>query len=816
MYKNYWLVAIRNMGRSKVFSAINILGLAIGMTCCFLILLFVRDEFSYDRFHQKADRIYRITYLPKFAGVTQALPVLSVAASPLLKNYFPEIESSARLFQRTATIQLGTAKFDEQRFFFADPALLNIFTFHFLQGNPATALTNTFSVVLSAKTAEKYFGNEPALGKTFRLDGQYPLVVSGVVEDFPDNSHIHPELMANYETMFATITEAARENLPSNWIISHSLTYVLLKPRQQPAPVDARFPAFLQKYAPPEFSGGIEYKLQPLTSIHLHSDLGLEIEPVGNILYVYLFLGIAFITLLIAGINFVNLSTARSLRRAKEVGMRKVLGAEKKQLVGQFLGESLLLSFGAFLLSIMLVIVLLPLFNDLTQKTFTIAGVFSDGLLLSSFIVIFLLAGLLAGLYPAFFLSGFDAVTTLKRDFTGGNNRGGILHRALLVFQFTASVALTIATLVVFRQLDFIRSTDLGFKKDHVLVVSVKSTDLNSIFDSPNDTLYQRLQSFRQAILRNPQVRAVTLSNVQPGQSGVSRDVIPEGFSQKDNLFAMDMKVDEHFIPAYGMQLAAGRNFSESFGMDRLSGMIINETAVKRYHWKSPAEAIGKTIVLTGAHHSIVKRATVIGVVKDFHTESLFQPIDVLLMDMDPGQLSTFSITISPDNTKATVAFLQSNFNHFFPDKNFNYDFLDRQLDGQYAKQQQLGKIIGDFSTLAVFISCLGLFGLIALAAQQRTREIGIRKVLGASVPGIIMLVSKDFLKLIVVAIAIAIPISWFVMHQWLNSFSYRTTLSWWIFFLAGAASIGIAFITVSLQAIKAALADPIKNLRSE
>jgi putative ABC transport system permease protein len=816
MIKNYWLVAIRNMNRSKVFSLINILGLAIGMTCCFLILLYVRDEISYDRFHQKADRIYRITYLPKFAGLPQALPVLSVAASPLLKNYFPEIDTSARLFQRTATIQQGISKFNEDRFFFADPAVLNIFTFSFLQGNPATALKNTFSVVLSAKTAKKYFGNESALGKTLLLDGQYPLVVSAVVADFPENSHLHLDLIANYETMFATINEAARKNLPYNWIISHSLTYVLLKPGRQPASVDARFPSFLQKYAPPEFSGSIEYRLQPLTAIHLHSNLAMEIEPVSNILYVYIFLGIAFITLLIAGINFVNLSTARSLRRAKEVGMRKVLGAEKRQLIGQFLGESLLLSFGAFLLSVILVIVLLPLFNDLTQKQFTLTSILSDGLLMSSFVLIFFLAGILAGLYPAFFLSGFDAASTLKREFTGGNNRGGILRRALLVFQFAASVALMIATLVVFRQLQLIRSADLGFQKDDVLVVSVKTANLNTIFDSPNDTLYQRLQSFRQAILLNPKVQAVTLSNVQPGQGGVSQEVIPEGFSAKDNLFAMDMKVDEHFIPAYGMQLVAGRNFSESFGSDRQQAMIINETAVKRYHWKSPQEAIGKTIIMPGPHNTINKQAKVIGVVKDFHTESLFQPIDVVLMDMAPSQFNTFSIRIHPDNTAATIAFLQNKWNTWFPDKNFTYDFLDRQLDGQYAKEQQLGKIIGNFSALAVFISCLGLFGLIALVAQQRTREIGIRKVLGASVPGIIVLVSKDFLKLIVVAIAIAIPVSWLAMHQWLNSFYYRTAISWWIFLTAGLSAIGLALITIGFQALKAALADPIRSLRSE
>jgi putative ABC transport system permease protein len=356
----------------------------------------------------------------------------------------------------------------------------------------------------------------------------------------------------------------------------------------------------------------------------------------------------------------------------------------------------------------------------------------------------------------------------------------------------------------------------LAFRKDDVLTIPFKATNINTIFDSPDDSLYQRLQSFRQAVLRNPQVLAVTLSNGQPGQGGISRGVIPEGFTAKDNLFAMDMKVDENFIPAYGIQLAAGRNFSESYGSDKDQAVIINETAVKRYHWKSPKDALGKTIALIGDKGTTHKRGTVIGVVKDFHTESLFQPIDVLLMDIDPGQLNTFSIKIRPGNTAQIVAFLQNNWNTWFPDKNFNYDFLDRQLDGQYEKEQQLGKIIGNFSGLAVFISCLGLFGLIALVAQQRTREIGIRKVLGASVPGIVVLVSRDFLQLIVVAIAIAIPVAWLAMHQWLMNFSFRATLSWWIFGAAGIAAVLIALLTVSFQAVRAALADPIKSLRSE
>jgi putative ABC transport system permease protein len=815
MIKNYFWVALRNLKRSKVISSINILGLALGMTCCFLILLFVRDELSYDRFHQKIDRIYRVNYFPKFAGLPKGLSYLSLAASPLLKGYFPEIETSARLFQRNATLQESTKKYDEPLFFFVDSTLLNIFSFQFLEGNPQSALTKTFTVVLSRRTAKKYFGNSPALGKSIDLDGQYPLIVSGVVEDLPDNSHIHIDLMSNYETMFATISQEAKDNLPSNWIISHSLTYVLLKPFQDPEKVNARFPQFLINYAPKEFSKDIEYRLQAVKDIHLRSDLLSEVEPVGSITYIYIFLGIAAITLLIAGINFVNFSTARSLRRAKEVGMRKVLGAEKKQLIFQFLGESMLMSMVAFLLSLILVILFLPVFNELTQKKFSSQSIFSDGPLLIVFTLIFVLAGLLSGLYPALFISGFSTSETLKSDFSSNKSRGGILRQALLIFQFSASVALMIGALVVFRQLQFIRGQELGYQKDHVLIIPYAASNSNTLFNGPDDSLYNRLQTFRQLILQNPQIMAVTLSDVRPNLGVLRRGVVPEGFTAKDRIFAINMKVDYHFLPAYAMHLVAGRNFSESFGSDKTAGFIVNETAVQRYHWKSPADAIGKRISIIGNRGNVLKQGVIIGVIKDFHAESLYQPIDALLMDVDFARLTTFSIKISPNNPGSTIAYLEKTWNSYFPQKSFNYNYLDKTINDQYQKEQRLGKIIEDFAALAVFISCLGLFGLIALVAQQRTKEIGIRKILGASVPGIVILLSRDFLKLVLLAIVIASPIAWWTMNNWLKAFAYRTPISWWIFFVAGLMAIVIAIFTISFQSLKAALTNPTKSLKT-
>ena len=814
MFRNYFVIAFRQFKKGKAFSLINVLGLAVGMTCCFLIMLFVRDELSFDRNQKKFDRIYRIIYLPKFAGLPKGLPVLSPAASPLLKDNFPGIETSARLFQRTATIDQGAVKLEENRFFFVDSTLLDIFSFGFLEGNPRQALRNPFGVLLSASTARKYFGNTPALGKSLRMDGRYSLLVTGVFADFPDNSHIHIDIMANYQTMFATLSPEASEILPRNWIISHSYTYVLLKPNQDPARIDAGFPAFLTAHAPKAFAKDIEYYLQPLKDIHLRSDLLAEVEPVGNITQVYIFIGIALATLLIAGINFVNLSTARSLRRAKEVGMRKVLGAERITLIGQFLAESLSLSLLAFFFSVLLLVAFLPAFNDLTDKHFTLTAIFSDGQLWLEFGAVFLLTGLLAGIYPAFFISAFEPISSLKGEYTSGRGRGGFLRKTLLVFQFSASVGLMIAALVIFRQLQFIRTQPLGFEKEQTLTIPFKDWDINAIFTPQNDSVYTRLEAFREQLLTNPGIKEVTLSDQRPGQGILRQSLIPDGFTQKDNLFAMDMKVDYNFIPTYKMQLVAGRNFSPAYGSDKDHGFIINETAVKRFRWNTPAGAIGRRITLFDS--KTPREGTVIGVVKDFHAESLFQPIDALVMDINMRSLNIFSIKMRSDQISKTIASVHKDWDAWFPEKNFQYEFLDKGLNDQYQKEEKLGTTIGYFAGLAVFVSCLGLLGLIALVARQRNREIGIRKVLGASAGGIVALLSKDFILLIAISILIASPIAWWAMHQWLAHFAYRVGVSWWVVALSAGGMVLIALLTLCFQAIRAAVANPLRSLRSE
>jgi putative ABC transport system permease protein len=821
MLRNYLIIAVRNLLRHKVFSFINILGLTIGMACCFLILLFVEHEFSYDTFHTKADRIYRVTYDPKFAGLPRPIAAMPPPAAPLFKAYFPEIAHAARLYQRNVSIKVlkmdGVAeeKYEEERFFFADTTLLNIFTIPFLLGNPATALVEPYSVVITDEIARKYFGTNwskrrDVLGHTLLFEGKQPMRITGVVKAFPDNSHLHFDFLSSYETMFALESPGARENLPRNWVITHSYTYVLLKPGQQASAVNAKFPAFLLRHAPSQLSKDIVYTLQPLKDIHLKSNLLMEVEPVGSLTYVYVFLGIALITLLIACINFINLSTARSLKRAREVGMRKVLGAAKRQLIGQFLGESFLMSGLAFLLSLLLMTTLLPTLNELTQKHLSIANLLSSSFLMGAFVAVFLLTGGLAGSYPAFFVSKFQPIETLKGSFTSGKARGGILRQALVVLQFAASIALIIGAVTTFRQLQFMRNQPMGFQKDYIVTASMLSDNFTNVFAQPNDSAYWRLKTFIDILKENPDVASVTLSNQEPGQGATRRGVVPEGFTEESNQFISCLAVDYNFIGTYGLKILAGRDFSPSFKTDPNDAFIINETGARSFGWNKPEDALGKNIDREG------KKGKIIGVVRDFHSQSLHEPITGLLMDVDLPVLSVFSIRINSARIPETLDFIGKKWNVFFPDKVFDYQFLDQRISRLYEREQRLGQVIGYFAGLAIIISCLGLYGLVSLVVGQRTKEIGIRKVMGASAGNIVYLLSGNFVVLVCVAFVLAVPVAWWGLSQWLREFAYRIDISWWIFAVSGMLVLLIALLTISMQAIRAALSNPVKSLRTE
>ncbi|WP_234736862.1 ABC transporter permease [Tellurirhabdus bombi] len=816
MLKNYLKIAYRNLIRQKGFSAINITGLTVGLTCCCLIVLFVRHELSYDTFQKKYDRIYRITYLPKFAGLTEPLALTPPPVSPLLTEAFSEIERSARVYRSSATIEVpnqrheNPLKFDEERFFFGDSTLLDIFSFQFRQGDPRTALKDKFTVVITDEIAAKYFGSENPLGKTLLYEGKHPLRVTGVVDKFPDNSHIHLDLLANYETMFATESETARQNLPQNWVISHGYTYVLLRPGRSPETVNARFPQFLMTHADKELAKDIVYKLEAMKDFHLRSDAQNTPEAPGSLTYLYIFVGIALITLLIACINFVNLSTARSLKRAKEVGIRKVLGSEKKQLIAQFLGESMLLSFIALALTFVAIALLLPALNNLTGKQFTLGYVLNDGWFVAAFVGIALLTGLLSGSYPAFFVSGFQPIATLKGSFISRKAKGGAVRQLLLGVQFVASIALIIGALVTFQQLRYVQNQPLGFKKDFIITANTRNEKITNVFANRTDSTYYRLRTFRDILLKNPQIQQVTLSTGGMGAGSVRRNVVPEGRTSDDLLFIGAMGVDFNFAQTYGLKFVAGRDLSEDFPTDKTEGFLINETGVKQLGWKTAAEAVGKSLNLEG------KQGKIVGVLKDFHNQSLQNPIEGMLLTIDQPLLRLFSIKINTQNSAETIKVIQKEWDRYFPEKEFAYEFLDQTIERLYEREQRFGKLIGYFAGLAILISCLGLYGLVALVTQQKTKEIGIRKVLGASVGSIVGLLSRDFVLLVVASLVIASPLAWWVMNDWLKGFAYRIDLAWWIFALAGLLVVVVTLLTVSLQSIKAALINPVKSLRSE
>ncbi|MPR34779.1 ABC transporter permease [Salmonirosea aquatica] len=816
MLRNYLKISLRNLSRSKAFSFINITGLTVGLTCCFLIMLFVRHELSYDQFQQRFDRIYRITYVPRFAGLDRPLALTPPPVSPLLAENFSEIESSARMFRNPATIEVKKSgestpmKYDERDFFFADPAILDIFSFEFIQGNPQNALRDRFSVIISEEVARRYFGEDNPLNQVITCEGRYPLKVTGVVRDYPDNSHIHAGLLANYETMYATESESARENLPNNWVISHSTTYVLLRPGRSPETVNARFPQFIKAHADAQVADGIEYRLEPMKDFYLGTEAENTPEPVGSLTILYVFLGIAGLTLLIACINFVNLSTARSLRRAREVGIRKVLGSLKGQLIIQFLGESLLLSGLALLFSLLLIGLLLPTMNSLTDKDLTMAYFLNDGWLMLAFVGTALVAGLLSGLYPAFVVAGFKPVTILKGNFLAGTAQGGLVRQMLLGVQFVTSIALIAGTLIMAMQLDFLRSQPLGFNRDFIITASVRNPKITNIFAPPTDSSYRRLSTFRQVLLQNPKVQAVTFSNQALGNGSVRRNVVPEGHTAEDNLFVSVLAVDYNFTDTYGLALRAGRTFSEQYPTDKTEAFLVNETAVKEFGWSSPEAALGKSLNLEG------KTGRVVGVLKDFHHQSLYEPIASLVLTIEQPQLMLVSMKLQPQQLDATLQAVQKEWDTFFPEKSFDYEFLDRDLAQIYDREQRRSTLVSYFAMLAILISCLGLYGLITLVAQQRTREIGIRKVLGASVRSVVLMLARSFIWLVGLALIIASPIAWYFMAQWLDGFSYRIAIPWWAFPAAGLLTASIALLTVSFQAVKAALMNPVKSLRSE
>jgi putative ABC transport system permease protein len=793
MIKNYLRVAFRNLWRHKGFSLLNILGLTIGMSACFLIFLYVKFELSYDDFHSKESRIYRIVTDIVNPSETLHFSVAAPAMPVAAKRDFPEIEKQVRFDPGNILVRRGDIKIQEPNMAFADSTFFEIFDFPLLKGDPVTALREPYSVVLSETAAKKYFGTADPMGQHLTLTADNNIgTITGVMKDMPENTELKADMLV------ASYSGAADSNRDKNWGGFGDFSYFLLKPNTNPHALERKFPAFLENHVGKmmkENNQTYTYILEPLKDVYLKSTRGGTVS--GSMTNVYVFSIVGLFILLIAGINFVNLTTARSMERAREVGIRKVIGAEKPQLTIQFLGESVILCLIAFVLSVLLCAALLPSFNFLAGKTIS-TGIFNHPSYIWTLLVIGFGIGLLAGIYPALVLSAFQPIVVLKGRFATGT-KGMLLRKGLVISQFTISIGLIVATLLVGLQLNYMRHQELGFSKDQEIVLDTHG-------DNHRDAL-------KEDIRRLPGVVSTAMSSNTPGSGQMNAYSIIQNQKGEMQVCSPDLFfVDFDYIPQYQMKLVAGRIFSRAFGADTTQSMVINEAAVRMLGYHSPQDAIGRDFSQWG------RKGKIIGVVKDFHYQSLQQIIRPLSMRIEPGGCDQISVKVRTTDLKKTVAGIERAWQATIPYRPFDYFFVDEMFDRQYRTEDRFGKLFLYFSVLAIFISCLGLLGLASYSTVQRTKEIGVRKVLGASVGGIVGLLSKDFLLLIGIAFLVATPVSFFLMKGWLEGFAYRINIysAWWIFAAGGLAAFVIAMLTISFQAIKAALMNPVVSLRSE
>lgn len=813
MLKNYIKIAVRNLFKHKAFSLINIAGLAGGLTCCLLIFVFVNDELSYDKFQSKKDRIYRLQYFISDFNIGSVPPIFAEH----LNDFFPEVEKTTRLFTRGVSVQVDglsgeVKKFEEENIFFTDSSTFEIFDFQFLEGATDLPLQEPFTAIITDQLARKYFGNRSAVGQVVKMEGK-SFRVTAVVAEYPTNSHFHFNAMVPYQNMYdlepEPLATSLRQNFKLNWMVSHSPTYVLLKEGADPESVNTRFADFVTEKIPENMQKGQSFKIQPLLDIHLNDEVGAQLEPAGSRVFLFVFMAVGALTLLIACINFVNLSTARSLQRTKEIGMRKVMGAWKGSLIAQFLGESFVTAGVAAVVAYISSVFLLPVLNEVTGKELELSALYRPEIIMG-FVGLFLITGLLAGLYPAFFSTRISPIYSLK-GLSGSNAKGGLSFRkGLIVIQFSISILLISGTLIVYDQLNFLQNKPLGLNKDHMVTAPVMSANFNNVFGAVSEDKRKAMDAFETELTGIPGVLASTLSAGIPGEGVAHRNVIPDGFTSEDHLLAPVLSVDYDFISTYGIQMIAGRDFSKEFESDPQAAYIINQTAVDIYNFGSAEEALGRSINMEG------KIGKVIGVAKDFNFMPLSQAMGPMIVDIRVPAFTHFSFKINNQNIPQTLSAIEEVWNKHFPTETFAAQFLDEQLEQSYGEQEQLGRLISNFSILAILISCLGSYGMIMFIASQKMKEVGIRKVLGASVSGLVMLLSQRFVLLAIVAMVIAIPAAHYLASSWLDEFAYRVEISYWNFGIASLATIAMVLVTISFQSIRTATANPVKSLRQE
>lgn len=797
MFRNHLLIAWRNLLRYKYYSLINIAGLAIGLAACWLLLLYVHRETSYDNFYPNADRIYRAVNRATWSGGNLNLATTSAPFAAVLKKDYPEIEQTTRVDpEGGAALKYGEKKLEVGDMLFVDSTFFDVFDFPFVAGDAISALSQPNSLVLTRSLAEKLLGNaSDAIGKTVLTEDSTVYAVTAVMEDVPGNSHFS----------FSALRLLPPHYNENGWQDFNVYTYLLLQQGADVKKLEAKLPTFFERYLKARM-GNATYKmeLQPVEDIHLYSHLDYEMSSNGNILYIYIFLCIGLLTLLIACINYMNLATARASGRIKEVGVRKSMGSGREDIARMFLVESMLLTFFSAMVATGLVALLLPWFNTFTNSHI-ILWQFGVAKTLGVMAMLSVLTGLLAGIYPAVFMSGFRIINSLKGKLGGSSHAG--FRKGLVTFQFVIAIVLTASTMVAYDQLQYVMQKNLGFNKDQVLS-----------FHVPDQQMRNRLPALKEQLLRNPMVQQVSAASNPIGGNNIGgHGYFFEGNNgmQTSTYMAQNYMVDADYLKTMGITLQSGRNFSDTGESDQLHAVLVNETLVKAQHWDQP---LGKRVQLLKDASGAREERVVVGIMKDFHIYSLQHKIAPLVLQMPAraGDQDNVYVKVSKTSVPATVAYIEKVFHTFDPAHNFSYSFIDQNFAKQYAGEQKQEVIFMLFAMLALFIACLGLFGLAAFTAVQRTKEIGVRKTLGASAGSIVSMLSKDFLQLLLIAAVLAFPITWWIMDRWLSHFAYHVGISIWVFVLTGGAIVVIALATVSFHALKAAMANPVKSLRAE
>ena len=803
MLKNYFKIAFRNIFKRKLHAFLNITGLALGIASFIIIALYILNELRYDKYHEKADRIYRIGQISDFGGVGENSTSLPFPVAHTLKNDFPDlIEEIVRIFNfqsPRSLVEYDEKRFIESGFFFADSTFFDVFSYEFIIGNPSTALDENHSVVITESAARKYFGDDDPYGKSIMFEGNFPLRVTGVIEDVPAQSHFHFDFIAS----MTSVKKIYGGRLPGTWVWNPCWTYFVLHEKAEPVQLEKQLPAFVDRYFYDAEKDNIILHLQKLTDIHLKSRLDYEIEPNNHMYYIYILGGIGIFLLIIAIINFTNLSTATSANRAREIGMKKVVGAYRTQLILQFMGESLIMTVVALLIALIMVEIALPFFNNYTQKDIGL-DVLLHTANISSMVILVLTITLLSGLYPAIYLSRFNPIQSLRGNI-GNMHKGGLARKIMVVTQFTISIGLIICTIVIFKQINYLKKADLGFDKENIIVVPVGRT-----------SIVNRFQAFKSEVTSHPAVLSMTAMDDIFGSGHNTHEFRPEGLPDNEWAFYPALVVQYDFLKTFGIEILAGRDYHEANKSDPIKGILINEAMVKHMGWGSNEAALGKKF------RSLEGDERVIGVINNFHAISLHKASGPFVINMkeSPGSIAWFLdyavIKITEGTEKEVLALVEKIWFEFAGSRPFEYFFLENELKRLYKDEENLGLLALVFTIIIIFIAGLGLYGLSSYMADKRTKEIGIRKVMGASNANIISLLSLEFLQLILIANIIAWPLAWLVIDQWLSQFAYRTSYGIGIFIIAGIAALLIALGITSVKATMASSLNPVDTLKYE